>query len=244
IPDPAPRAHAYSRQERHWETERCRMAQATAPMLDSIMAGAGPAAAANRRFSLPYHLVGPTVFAIDLVLMVGTSVLSGVGYTWVVFGHIPSVNGFLATGVLAFSNFSAILAAGGDYKTQSLVSFGRQARSGIVAWTGISLLLVSAAFLLKVSSDFSRGAAIIFYTFGLASFLAWRLSLARLLREALSRSAFAARKIIVVGQQERLASSRAIKELERCGYNAIRTFEITNRDIACPGTTRTLRRTL
>lgn len=194
-------------------------------------------------FLIPYHLIGSVAFAIDLILIVGTSVLAGLGSS-LALGNTPNVSSFLGTGVLAFSNFSAVLAARGDYRKLNLANFARQARGGTLAWVGVFLILLTVAFLLKASSDLSRGATIAFFTCGLASFLAWRFLLARSIAKALASGVFAKRKIILIAQKNRLASSRVLPELERCGYLRTRTFELTDHDVAAPGVPWTVRRML
>jgi Undecaprenyl-phosphate glucose phosphotransferase len=184
---------------------------------------------ATRQLRLPYHLVEPITFTVDIVLVVGVSLLAGIGYNYFSLGLIPAANAiqtYAAIGVLTLTNVSAILAARGDYRVSNLVSFYRQARDLTITWTGVFLILVGVAFSLKVSANLSRGATLTFFALGLGGMVAWRRFLAQVLGYALSAGAFAPRNVILIGERSRLAASPAISEIRRCGYTPIHTFEI------------------
>jgi Undecaprenyl-phosphate glucose phosphotransferase len=193
---------------------------------------------------LPFHMVEPVVFAVDLVLVVAISVLTGVGYHWIFLGVLGNVETFLGIGVLVFANFSAISAARENYRTKNLVNFRRQAREVSVIWTGVFLVLLGIAFSLKVTQGFSRGATLTFFAVGLSGIIAWRGLFARLLADALAAGAFAERRIILIGERGALALSRNLFELRRCGYKPVNTFEIKQSEIAAGSMPKTLRETL
>jgi undecaprenyl-phosphate galactose phosphotransferase/putative colanic acid biosynthesis UDP-glucose lipid carrier transferase len=184
---------------------------------------------ATRQLRLPYYLVEPITFTIDMILVVAVSLLAGIGYDYFFLDLIPAANAiqtYAAIGVLTLTNVSAILAARGDYRMSNLVSFYRQARDLTIIWTGVFLILIGVAFSLKVSVNFSRGATLTFFTLGLGGMIAWRRVLAQILGHALSAGAFARRNVILIGERTRLAASLAMSEIQRCGYTPIRTFEI------------------
>jgi undecaprenyl-phosphate galactose phosphotransferase/putative colanic acid biosynthesis UDP-glucose lipid carrier transferase len=136
------------------------------------------------------------------------------------------------------------LLARGDYRVRNLVNFRRQARDIVMVWSGVFLVLLGVAFSLKIAETFSRGATISFFTVGLGAVLAWRAVLARYLTAALANGAFAERKIILLGEKDRLISSRALLELRRCGYKPVSAFEIRQRDIEATGMPASLLETL
>src|SRR6516164_7240996 len=184
---------------------------------------------ATRQLRLPYHLVEPITFTVDIILVVAISLLAGIGYNYFFLGIMPAASAiqtYAATGVLTLTNVSAILAARGDYRVSNLVSFYRQARDLTIIWTGVFLILIGVAFSLKVPANFSRGATLTFFAFGLGGMIAWRRVLAQVLGHALSAGAFARRNVILIGERSRLAGSPAISEIKRCGFAPIRTFEI------------------
>jgi Undecaprenyl-phosphate glucose phosphotransferase len=179
---------------------------------------------------LPYHFVEPAVIAVDILIVLAASVVSGFAYNWLFLGQVPVVETYTALGVLASVNLCAVLAARGDYRVINLLNFYRQAREVMIFWIGVLLVLIAVAFLLKIGEDFSRGATLTFFVLGFGSMIAWRRLLARSLRRALADGAFARRKVIVIGERNRLAASRTILEMRRCGYTPIQTFEIAHEE--------------
>jgi Undecaprenyl-phosphate glucose phosphotransferase len=214
------------------------------PVTEAPASAASISARKGRPILLPFQMVEPAAFAVDLFLVVAISMLTGVGYHWISLGTFGSVETFLGMGVLVFANFSAISVARGVYRTKNLVNFRRQAREVSVIWTGVFLILLGIAFSLKVAQSFSRGATLTFFAVGLSGVIAWRGLLARQLTEALATGAFAERKIIVIGERSRFALSRNLLELRRCGYKPVSTFEIKENEIAASGMPNTLRETL
>ena len=187
---------------------------------------------AGRGLRLPYHLLAPVVVSVDLVTLISVSVLTGVAYEWSFIGIVPGMGRYAAIGLLAFTNLSAILAARGDYRVDNLANFSRQARDLTLGWSGIFLVLLGAAAMLKVAEEFSRGATLTFFALGLLGMIVWRGLLARFLVYALSEGAFASRRVIVIGERSRFAVSRSISEIRRFGYTPIRTFEIGEENFA------------
>ena len=187
---------------------------------------------ARRIMRLPFQLLGPVVVAVDMVMVISISVLAGVAYQWDVFGVVPGIGKYAAIGVLAFTNLSAILAALGNYRVDNLANFFRQARDLTLAWTGVFLVLLGAAALLKVAEEFSRGATLTFFALALLGMILWRGLLSRFLAFALSEGAFASRKVIVIGERSHFAVSRTISEIQQFGYTPIQTFEIGEEDFA------------
>ena len=144
------------------------------------------------------------------------------GFSW----QLPAIEPYVAIGVLASINVSAVLAARGDYRVINLTSFYRQAREVMIVWSGVCLVLIGVAFLLKIGEEFSRGATLSFFVLGLGTMLVWRGVLAQFLGRAFTAGTFAPRNVIVIGEQDRLIGSPAMLEIGRCGYTPIRTFQI------------------
>ena len=121
------------------------------------VAGAGSRAPTTRRVPrLPYRLLGPLVVSVNSVLIISISLFAGVAYKSIFVGGIPGLGRYAAIGLLVLTNLSAILAAArGDYRVNNLANFFRQARDLSLSWTGIFLVLLGAAALLKVAEEFS-----------------------------------------------------------------------------------------
>jgi Undecaprenyl-phosphate glucose phosphotransferase len=204
----------------------------------------GGARYALSQLSLPIRFVEPAVVAIDCLLIVTLSVLTGLGYHLVFLNFAPDIAPYFAIGVLAFSNFAAILWAKGAYQFHNLANFKRQMYDVPTIWTVVFLILLGVAFSLKIEEILSRGATFGFFILGLISLLVWRGALAHLLAKALENGAFAERKIIVIGESSRLLSSQVLPELQRCGYHPVNVFAISQDEFAVAGFPQTLMETV
>jgi Undecaprenyl-phosphate glucose phosphotransferase len=194
--------------------------------------------------ALPIRFVEPGVVVIDCILITSLSVLTGLGYPLAFLSFTPDITPHLAVGVLAFSNFSAILAAKGAYQFHNLANFKRQMYDVPAIWTVVFLILLGVAFSLRVQDALSRGATFAFFILGLSLLLFWRGILAHLLAKALEKGAFAERKIIVIGESSRLLSSQVLPELQRCGYRPVNVFALSPDDLATANFPKTLAETI
>src|ERR1700683_4442095 len=194
--------------------------------------------------SLPIGFVEPAVVGIDCILIVLLSVLTGFGYHLFFLNYAPDIAPYLAIGVLAFSNFAAILGATGAYQFNNLANIKRQMYNVPTIWTIAFLTLLGVAFSLKMQAVLSRGATFGFFVLGLSSLLVWRAILAHLLAKALANGAFAERKIIVIGERSRLLSSPVLSELWSCGYRAAGVFTVSEADCTTTELSKTLAETL
>jgi Undecaprenyl-phosphate glucose phosphotransferase len=177
------------------------------------------------KLRLSYHAVEPLVLVVDMCLVVALSVIAGIGYHRWLLDYSTGFDRYSAIGLLVFINFSALMAARGNYQINKLVNRQRQLRDAALIWTAVILILLGVAFSLKVGDDFSRGAVLGVFALGLTGVLCWRALLAYLLTHAFANGAFAKRNVIVLGERDRLSDS-ALTEALRCGYRPIRIFEI------------------
>src|SRR5271169_301574 len=76
---------------------------------------------------LRYSYVESIAVFFDVVMIVASSVLTGILYHLVILNYIGQVETFFGIGGLTAVNFSAILAARRAYKPQDLANFWKQA---------------------------------------------------------------------------------------------------------------------
>jgi Undecaprenyl-phosphate glucose phosphotransferase len=176
---------------------------------------------------LPFHWIEAIAICSDLVVLVSTSVVTGIAYHLAFTDGAVPVNTFLGIGALAGVNFSALLAARGDYRPQNLVGFWRQVRETTIIWLFVFFILTTAAFLLKVSGSYSRGATLTFFVVGWFVITVWRFAIARGIGQALAEGTFAEQKVILLSLDGQLAGADLVDGLKRCGYRAARTYEFS-----------------
>lgn len=175
---------------------------------------------------LPFYLIDGIAICSDLILIISTSVLTGIVYYLAFLDGVGPIDRFLAVGALTGIIFSSILAARGAYHTQNLVSFGKQVWLATIVWLFVFFVLSVVAFSLKISGTYSRGATLMFFVLGWAAITIWRLFLARYLAHALAEGRFAEQKVVLLAEQGQLDGSSVFEELKSCGYISVRTFPI------------------
>jgi Undecaprenyl-phosphate glucose phosphotransferase len=192
------------------------------------------------RRRLPFHLIEPATLAGDLLVILLTSVLTGVGYQWFFLDGTGDAGTFLAIGALVFANFFALTSAQHNYRATNLINIGRQIRYVTLNLLFIFFILTAVAFTLKISQTFSRGSTLSFLAVGWCSLLLFRYTLARYLKGALTDGAFAQQRIILVTERGQQSTSRALADLTQCGYFPVRTFELSASEVAATGMAKSL----
>jgi Undecaprenyl-phosphate glucose phosphotransferase len=185
--------------------------------------------------------VESSVSVADVLLIVTAAVASSSAHQWATAGEVGNVLPFFGLGLIVAVNFTGIMTARRNYPLKRLTLFGKQARETIIVWSGIYGLLAVVAFTMKISTEFSRGAVVLFFAGGLLGLLALRRLAADVILKSLANGSFARRKIIVVAEKDQNLSSQPLNELRRCGYHPVRTCEISTEEIASLGITRSLR---
>ena len=193
---------------------------------------------------LPFWLVEPTVIFFEFLVVLLACLVSGIAYHWIVFGSVGDIESFASIGLLVFVNVSAISAARGNYRPNSLLNFPRQLREVTLCWIFMCLMLLVVAFSLKITDEYSRGTSLAFFVLGWSAVLTWRGFAGVLLDRAWAEGSFAERKILLLAEEEQLASSKMLWEMRRCGYKPVKTFKIKASDLEVEGISPSLQATL
>jgi undecaprenyl-phosphate galactose phosphotransferase/putative colanic acid biosynthesis UDP-glucose lipid carrier transferase len=191
---------------------------------------------------LPFHLIEPVALVSDLGVILLASVLAGAGYQWLFLDAYGDIGTFLAIGALVFANFFALTSAQQNYRATNLINIGRQVRYVTLNWLFIFFILMAVAFALKISGTFSRGSTLSFLAIGWVSLVSFRTLLAKYLRRSLAEGTFAQQRIVLITEHGHQTTSRALAELNNCGYRPVKTFELTSAEIDATGVSKTLKR--
>jgi Undecaprenyl-phosphate glucose phosphotransferase len=211
--------------------------------VSSLEIPSGPSEIPRRSWTRLFRpqLVEHIVLVADYISIIAASALFSFLYPWFFTADLKHERAFLSIGIIFAANFTAIMATRRNYRLKNLALFGRQARDTIIIWFGVSSTLTVVAFALKISNEFSRGMAMLFFTGGLMILLLWRYLVATQISLALANGSFARKKIIVIAERDLGVSSRPLSELRRYGYHPIKTCEITHEEITAVGITNSLR---
>lgn len=175
---------------------------------------------------LAFQSIGPLTLCSDVVIIVGVSLLSGMLYHLAVFSLFGPLDTFFGVGALTAVNFSAIMAALGAYKPETLGSAWKQVRDASKVWLFAFFLLSVVAFSLKISETYSRGATLTFFAVGWGAMVGWRLLIARFVERSLADGGFAEQQTILVADKAQLEGTNVIADLNRYGYRPVQTFEL------------------
>ncbi len=173
-----------------------------------------------RRARLPvdYSSVGGVAAALDIVLVLATSIGAGVAYHQFEFGDIGDLGNYLGAGLAVAALFVTSLHARRLYRMSMLLQLGRQLREVAVIWGFVFLLLTAIAFALKIGDVLSRGTVLLFFVTGLFAVTAVRVGFSRFVAKAVSAGVLRGKRVIVVGEPLQLSRQDVIGSLQRDGY--------------------------
>ena len=123
-------------------------------MSDSTAVPSHNALSTRLTHRMPFHLIELGTLLGDLIVVLATAVISGVGYQHLALENTGDVGTFLALGALVFANFFALTSAQQNYRPTSLINTGRQFRYVTLNWLFIFFVLTAVAFTLKIATNF------------------------------------------------------------------------------------------
>lgn len=179
---------------------------------------------------IPFWSVEPLVCALDCMIIVGSSILSGFAYHRWALGGGGDLETSLAVGLLVAVNFTTILVSRGSYKPLNLISLQGRIKETAAIWFIVFSLLLAVVFSLKVGANLSRGATATFMVIGIALLLGWRAILSAYLAKALARGSFAERRVVLIGEPDEIDTSEGLHRLRRCGYRPVESFPVLETD--------------
>jgi Undecaprenyl-phosphate glucose phosphotransferase len=141
----------------------------------------------------------PAALSIDAAVIVLMAVLTGFAYDVLALGRVASVLPYMRNGLLVSVLFFGIARLKAAQLPLGTSLAYERARVGLSSWAAAFVLFLFTVFVLKASSDLSRGATLLFFVCGGLSVALTRVNGPLLTAHILSRSALACRNIIVVG---------------------------------------------
>jgi hypothetical protein len=127
----------------------------------------------DQRWSIRYSSIPAIVGAFDVFLIITTAVLTDTLYCSLQETN-ADLTRYAATAIIVAAIFGPIFHNRNLYNPAALGNWKSRVRNILVVWTMTFLLFTSVAFALKVGSDFSRGAVLLFGVVGLIAILLHR----------------------------------------------------------------------
>jgi undecaprenyl-phosphate galactose phosphotransferase/putative colanic acid biosynthesis UDP-glucose lipid carrier transferase len=174
---------------------------------------------------VPYFL--PTI---DFLIILLSCLVSGVGYHLLIVGYSPEILPLCAVGSLAGVIYILRMNGGGCYELQEVMKPRLEVREILVCWFTTGLLLALIAFLLKISSDYSRGAFVAFYVLSPAALLGARKAAKAGMAQAVARGAIGGRDIVLIGEVNEMAALKSDDLIALCGVPEVSRFTLSRDD--------------
>ncbi|MBU2581847.1 MAG: exopolysaccharide biosynthesis polyprenyl glycosylphosphotransferase [Alphaproteobacteria bacterium] len=168
------------------------------------------------------------VAALEIVTILTASTLSGALYHLIVYRVIGPIGDFVGYGLIAAACFIVPFASRGKYVVENYLDGTRSFAELFAAWTYAILGMTLVAFLAYNTDTASRGWLLVFYSIGLAALAFLDDRLHQWVAGAVRSGLVAPRRLMLVGEADRLAGFMA--NLPNKGLGV----EITNTAILPP----------
>jgi Undecaprenyl-phosphate glucose phosphotransferase len=196
------------------------------------MAGTMHGEVADSEWSWPlsYGSIEAIVCAVDVLLIIMVSVVTGATYAQFSQGDVDLAR-CVATAILASAVFVLLFRRRRLYDPSSLVSWSLQARNIATLWAVTFLVLAGVAFALKIGKDFSRGAVLLFAIASPVVLIihhgVWR----AIIEAGRRRGRFRDSKSILICMHEGAEAARIaqghIRDLELHGFRIDQTYQLS-----------------
>lgn len=194
---------------------------------ETVVAGelveSGPASGAIDVSGL--QAVSMPALAFDALIVICTSVLTGIIYTRLALGQAGDTAVFAGTGGLAALIFCTLMRARGASRPLRVSTASGRARSAITIWIVTFLSLIFVAFALKVSASFSRGAILSFFLAGLPLIVASRIAVPRAVARIGQATAYRGLDAIVLAARGYPGLADFLNEFRLGGCGSTTTIE-------------------
>jgi Undecaprenyl-phosphate glucose phosphotransferase len=154
----------------------------------------------------PSEAVPYLISTADAIIILISSLVSGIGYQSFTGGPTPDLLPYCAVGLLAGLFYVLRMKGGGYYNFPDSAKPRVEIGEILVCWFTTGLLLAFIAFLLKISVDFSRGAFVTFYFLTPVGLLGLRKGAKTTLTEAISRGVIGRRDTVLIGDFNEIAA--------------------------------------
>ena len=166
-----------------------------------------------RKWPVSYSSVSLIAISSDILTILVIGVGSGILYNLEAFGAPVSIIQHVGAAAVVAALFVSVMKAQDLYSPVDLLSFKSQVLSAITAWISVFLFLFGAAFALKISDQFSRGAVFSFATVGLGLLIIQRRFYRDFLRYGVRNQKFSGRNAIVITDDVGSPNERLVQTL-------------------------------
>ncbi len=180
-----------------------------------------------RKLPFSYARTGLLLASAEFSIIIVLSALSHFSYTWLAFGDLGEVENFLGAGFVCSSLYVLCMQAQYMYRPSVIIQTSGIMRFTILTWITIFGLMLTSAFFLKMSWNFSRGSTLFLFFSGLVALPANRAFLSKYLRFMIAEKRLAeGQRIVLLGDIQQLCSRDIAGNLGRYGFTVVEQFGI------------------
>src|SRR3984893_9519706 len=172
----------------------------------------------ERKWPIHYDSIEPLAVVADLATITLTSVISGILYHLHETGTPGDIGKSVGSAILVSALFISVMKIRGMYRPTELLILRNQIRGVCLAWISVFLLLAGTVFALKIGSELSRGASLLFAAFGLVALIVHRIVMKELLTNGLAGNKFSGRSIVLITDHSQLGDPSLTQMLTGLGF--------------------------
>ena len=182
------------------------------------------------RRRLPLKAVNNTVLLVDFLVIVLSSLITGVAYHFFFQKSPGSLADFFASGTLIAAMFVPILKSAGAYHPVALLQDAKRIKTVVLAWAATLGLFLGAVFALKAGDTLSRGAVLSFAIVTPFALLLHRIWWSEYLTRAVDERTYAGWNAIVLYDQNSATTSNVRQQLDQNGFGHARQITLPTCD--------------
>ncbi|MBB4200393.1 undecaprenyl-phosphate glucose phosphotransferase [Rhodoblastus sphagnicola] len=178
-------------------------------------------AKAERLWPITFRAIEPLAIVLDVVAILLSSLfaawLARMGGSPIDFGQA------FGAAVVVSALMVCILKLRGSYRPAELLELRNQARSVLLAWMSVFVILAAALSALDPARPISRGLGL-FAVLGVAGLIVLRFVTKKALVTGLRRRKFAGRKVVLITDHPKSSTTGPAHSVERLGFMVARSF--------------------
>jgi undecaprenyl-phosphate galactose phosphotransferase/putative colanic acid biosynthesis UDP-glucose lipid carrier transferase len=180
------------------------------------------------RLWLPSEVIPYTLSTLDVLVIILSSVIGGIGYQLIAGYPLPNLLPYCAVGLMASFIYVLRMSGSGYYDLPDSAKLGVEITEVLVCWLTTGLLLAFFAFLLKVGANYSRGAFVVFYFVAPIGLLAARKLTKTSLTSAVANGGIARRDLVLIGDQNELRALGPQDRLALIGATNLKEYHLSD----------------
>ncbi len=179
-----------------------------------------------QKWPIRYDSIEFISIAADVAVIFSASTLAGVIYHIQAYGTPGDIVQYFGSAALVSALFVSLMISRGMYKPAALLALRNQLRTIFLLWIAVFFLLAGTVFALKVGTEVSRGASLLFAAFGLTTLTVLRIFWRSILTKGMTNRRLSGRRIVLITDCGHRAETDLAQTLTSLGFRLERHFTL------------------